>query len=111
MVVDRFHVAVHYRDAVDTLRQAECHRLNADLPPERAVPTAALRPLLRREWRSLNPGQQGKVIELFEQTPTLARAYVLRTLLTAIFDHTPDRTTAQSRLQLWVTQVKGPVKK
>ena len=107
VVVDRFHVAVHYRDAVDTLRQAECHRLNADRPPERAVPTAALRPLLRREWRSLNPDQQGKIIELFEQTPALASAYMLRTLLTAIFDQTSDRATAQSRLQLWVTQVKA----
>ena len=107
VVVDRFHVAVHYRDAVGTLRQAECHRLNADRPPERAIPTAALRPLLRREWRSLNPDQQGKIIELFEQAPTLASAYMLRTLLTAIFDQTPDRATAQSRLQLWVTQVKA----
>ncbi|NMQ18896.1 ISL3 family transposase [Candidatus Competibacter phosphatis] len=107
VVVDRFHIAVHYREAVDTLRQAECHRLNADRPPERAIPTAALRPLLRREWRSLNPDQPGKVIERFEQTPTLASADVLRTLLTAIFDQTPDQATAQSRLQLWVTQVKA----
>lgn len=105
IVVDRFHVAVHYREAVDTLRQAECRRLNAGRSPERAVPTAALRPLLRREWRSLNPDQQGRLVELFELTPTLASAYVLRTLLTAIFDHTPDRATAQSRLQLWVEQV------
>ncbi len=44
---------------------------------------------------------------LFEQTPTLASAYVLRTLLTAIFDHTSDRATAQRRLQLWVKQVKA----
>ncbi|RUQ35374.1 MAG: ISL3 family transposase, partial [Candidatus Competibacteraceae bacterium] len=107
VVVDRFHVAVHDRDAVDALRQAECRRLNADRSPERAIPTAALRPLLRREWRSLNPDQQGKIIELFEQTPILARAYVLRTLLTAIFESTPDRATAQSRLRLWVTQVKA----
>ena len=107
IVVDRFHIAVHYREAVDTLRQAECRRLNADRPPERAIPTAALRPLLRREWRSLNPDQQGKVIELFEQTPTLASAYVLRTLLTAIFDQTPDRATAQTRLQIWTAQVKA----
>ena len=76
-------------------------------PPERAVPTAELRPLLRREWRSLNPDQQGKVVELFEQTPLLASAYVLRTLLTAIFDHSPDRVTAQARLQLWTEQVKA----
>ena len=107
IVVDRGHVAVHYRGAVDTLRQAECRRLNADRSPERAVPTTALRPLLRREWRSLNPDQQGKVVELFQQTPALARAYVLRTLLTAIFESTPDRATAQSRLRLWVKQVKA----
>ena len=107
VVVDRFHVAVQYRKAVDELRQAECRRLNVDRPPERAVPTAALRPLLRREWRSLNLDQQGQIVELFEQTPTLASAYVLRTLLTAIFDSTLDRATAQRRLQLWVEQVKA----
>ena len=106
MVVDRFHVAVHYRNAVDELRKEECRRLNAERSPEQAVPTAELRPLLRREWRSLNPDQQGQVVELFEQTPALASAYVLRTLLTAIFDRTLDRATAQSRLQLWVEQVK-----
>ena len=89
IVVDRFHVAVLYREAVDKVRQAECRRLNAERPPERAVPTAELRPLLRREWRSLNLDQQGQVVELFEQTPTLASASVLRTRLTAIFDRAP----------------------
>lgn len=107
VVVDRFHIAVQYRKAVDELRQAECRRLNADRPPERAVSTAELRPLLRWEWRSLNLDQQGQVVELFEQTPTLASAYVLRTLLTAIFDHSPDRATAQTRLQRWTEQVKA----
>ena len=107
IVVDRFHVAVHYREAVDALRQAECRRLNTERPPERAVPTAELRPLLRREWRSLNPDQQGRLVELFELTPTLASAYVLRTLLTAIFEHSPDRATAQTRFQRWTEQVKA----
>ncbi|MEI2774064.1 MAG: ISL3 family transposase [Candidatus Competibacter sp.] len=107
IVVDRFHVAMQYRAAFDNLRQAECQRLNAARPPERAVPTAELRPLLRREWPSLNRDQQGRVVELFELTPTLASAYVLRTLLTAIFDHSPDRTTAQTRLQLWTEQVEA----
>jgi len=107
IVVDRFHVAVQYRAAFDDLRQAECQRLNATRPPERAVPTAELRPLLRREWRSLNLDQQGRVVELFDLTPTLASAYVLRTLLTAIFDHSPDRATAQAQLQHWTEQVKA----
>jgi transposase len=105
--VDRCPVAVHYRDTFDELRKAEGRRLNAERPPERAVPTADLRPLLRREWRSLNSDQQGQVVELFEQTPTLASAYILRTLLTAIFDQSPDRATAEIHLQLWTAQVKA----
>ena len=44
---------------------------------------------------------------MFQQTPALARAYVLRTLLTAIFDPTPDRATAQTRLQYWTEHVKA----
>lgn len=47
------------------------------------------------------------MIELFEQMPTLARASVLSTLLTAIFDRIPDRATAQRPLRLWVQQVKA----
>jgi transposase len=53
------------------------------------------------ESRSARPA------ELFELTPTLASAYVLRTLLTAIFDHSPDRATAQTPLQGWTEPVKA----
>jgi len=37
----------------------------------------------------------------------LASAYVPRTLLTAIFEQTPDRATAQTRCRLWTEQVKA----
>jgi transposase len=107
IVVDRFHVAVHYREAVDDLRKQECCRLNADRPADQALPTAKLRRLLRQEWSSLTPAQQGQLLELFEQTPTLVSAYLLRTMLTAIFEYTPDRATAQTRLQRWGEQVKA----
>ena len=63
--------------------------------------------MLRREWPSLNPVQQGQLAELFERTPALASAYVLRTTLTAIFERPPDRVTARTRLQLWGEQVKA----
>ncbi len=54
------------------------------------------------ESRSARPA-----VELFELTPTLASAYVLRTLLTAIFDQSPDRATARTQLQGWTEQVKA----
>jgi transposase len=106
IVVDRFHVAVQYRKAVDELRKQECRRINAGRSADQALPTAELRPLVRREWPSLNEAQQGQLAELFEQAPTLASAYTLRTVLTAIFECTPDRATAQTRLQRWGEQVK-----
>jgi transposase len=60
IVVDRFHVAVQYRDAVETLRKQEFRRLNAERDPANALPTAELRRLMRREWPSLNEAQQGQ---------------------------------------------------
>src|SRR5512135_1011230 len=107
LVVDRFHVAVHYREAVDDLRQPEFRRLNAGRPADQALPTAEFRRLLRQEWSSLTSAQQGQLLEWFEQTPTLVSAYLLRTTLTAIFEYTPDRATAQTRLQRWGEQVKA----
>ena len=107
VVVDRFHVAVQYRQAVDDLRQQECRRLNAGRPADQALPTAELRSLLRREWSSLNQSQQDQLVNLFQQSPTLANAYLLRMLLTAIFECSPDRVTAQTRLQRWGELVKA----
>jgi transposase len=107
IVVDRFHVAVHYRDAVDDLRKQECRRLNAGRPADQTLPPAEFRRLLRQEWSSLTPAQQGQLLDLFEQTPTLVSAYFLRTILTAIFERTPDRATAQTRLRRWGEQVKA----
>lgn len=107
IVVDRFHVAVQYREVVDEVRKQECGRINAGRPADQALPTAKLRPLVRREWPSLTPTEQGQLVELFEQTPTLASAYILRTTLTAIFECTPDRATAQARIEAWSARVKA----
>ena len=107
VVVDRFHVAVQYRPAVDALRLQECRRLNAAPPADQVLPIAELRSLLRREWSSLKLAPQDPLVNLFQQAPTLASAYLLRTLLTAIFECTLDRVTAQTRLQRWSEQVKA----
>lgn len=106
VVVDRFHVAVQYHQAVDDLRQQECRRLNAGRPADQVLPIAELRSLLRREWSSLNPAQQDQLVSLFQQSPALANAYLLCTTLTAIFACSPDRATAQTRLQRWGELVK-----
>ena len=99
VVVDRVHVAVQYRQAVDDLRPQACRRLNAGRPADQALPTAELRAVLRREWSSLSQSQQDQWVNLFQPSPPWANAYLLRRLLTAIFECSPDRVTAQTRLQ------------
>ena len=49
IVVDRFHVAIQYREAMDNLRKQEFRRLNAERGPATALPTAELRRLLHRD--------------------------------------------------------------
>lgn len=34
LVIDRFHVAQHYRDDFDSLRKQELKRMKKELPPE-----------------------------------------------------------------------------
>ncbi len=104
IVVDRFHVAVQYRNAVDEVRKQGCRRINA---------SRRTRPCPRPNcgvgapgMAVLTPTQQGQLVELFEQTPALASACVLRTTLTAIFECTPDRAT-QARIKAWSAQVKA----
>jgi len=107
LVVDRFHVAVQYWEAVDERRQQEFRRPNASRPASQTLPTADWRPLWHQAWLSLTPAQQGHRVERFEPPPTLARTDLRRNTLTALFDCTPDRATAQTRLPRWTAPVQA----
>lgn len=86
IVIDRFHVARHYRDAVDTLRKQEVKRLRKELlEPQHDALTEIMWPLRKRP-ADLTDEEHQRLARLFALSPALERAYTLREELTTIFD-------------------------
>ena len=85
IVIDRFHVARHYRDAVDRLRKQEIRRLRTTLPlDEQSVLEQTLWPL-RKAAADLTEDERSRRDGLLALSVPLAHAYRLREELTAIF--------------------------
>jgi transposase len=106
VVIDRFHVAKHYRDGVDQLRKREGRRLKAALP---AVEYAELKDVmwpLRKNHRDLTPEERLRLRRLFTYAPALKLAYTLREELTAIFDLPLTKAQAKHRLRKWCAKVR-----
>jgi transposase len=105
IVIDRFHVARHYRDAVDELRKQEVRRLQKELPK------AALDDLKHTLWpfrkraADLDAEEQARLSGLFAHSPMLEQAYTLREQLTTIFDTARSKKDGLRRIGYWQTRV------
>lgn len=98
IVIDRFHVARHYRDAVDNLRKQEVRRLRTILPPgEQSVLDKTLWPL-RKAAADLTEAEQGRRDGLLALSEPLANAYRLREELTTIFATARSKADALRRI-------------
>jgi len=106
IVVDRFHVARHYRDATDQVRKQELARLKKSLPDE------AYRELKGCMWAfRKNPDnlttQERKVLKRFFSYSSAAKlAYQLREQLTEIFNQQISKSIAKRKLRSWIKRVK-----
>jgi transposase len=107
LVVDRFHVAQHYRDEFDSLRKAELKRLKQELPEEtyKQECQGMLWPL-RKNHEDLDDDERKRLRQLFRHTPALHQAYTLRTELTVIFNEAESVDEAERRLNRWVQKVE-----
>jgi transposase len=106
IVIDRFHVARQYRDAVDRLRISEVRRLKKELPKDaRDALKHTLWPF-RKRADDLNEAEQERLDGLLSSSPALAQAYHLREELTAIFDTARSKKDGLRRLQFWKQRVK-----
>jgi transposase len=105
LVIDRFHVARHYRDGVDELRLSEMRRLKHELPK------AALDDLKHTLWpfrkreADLDVEEQARLAGLFVHSPTLQQAYRLREQLTTIFDTARSKKDGVRRIGYWRARV------
>jgi transposase len=106
IVIDRFHVARHYRDGVDTLRKQELKRLKQELPKEMHDDLkGTLWPFRKRE-AALDETEQERLEVLLTYSPALRQAYGLREQLTLIFDTAHSKKDGLRRISFWRQRVE-----
>lgn len=105
LVIDRFHVAKLYREAVDKLRKRELRQLKKTLSPEQYRTLKGSLWAFRKNAADLEPDQEAVLSRLFGYSPTLKVAYELREALTDIFDQAPAKNEAKRQLRAWQADV------
>ena len=106
IVLDRFHVARYYRDAVDELRKQEVRHLKKELPKNaRDDLKRTIWPFRKRE-ADLDEEEQARLDGLLVHSRPLQQAYTLREQLTTIFDTARSKQDGLRRIRLWRKRVE-----
>jgi len=106
IVIDRFHVARHYRDAVDELRKQELRRLKQELPKEAHSDLKHTLWPFRKRPADLDEDEQARLSGLLAHSPLLQQAYTLREQLSTIFDSARSKKDGLRRIGLWRHRVE-----
>ncbi len=107
IVIDRYHVATHYRDCADALRKQELKRLRKELPKEKAEQLKHTMWPFRKRKADLERDERDRLAQLFELSPTLKQAYDLREALTTIFDTARSKAEGIRQMKRWRRQVEA----
>ena len=105
LVLDRFHVARHYRDAVDTLRKQELRRLRATLPDEMQDELKRILWPSRKRPTDLDDEERAQLERFVVHSPALQQAITLREELTTIFDTARSKADGLRRIRFWRQRV------
>lgn len=105
LVIDRFHVATHYRAAVDELRKQEVRCLKQELGASQHDDLKRTLWPLRKQAVDLTDAEQERLATLLAHSPTLKHAYRLREELTVIFDTARSKADGLRRLMFWRQRV------
>jgi transposase len=107
LVIDRFHVAQHYRDGADSLRKQELKRLREHLPKDEAkVLKKTLWPF-RKRAADLETDEQARLDAFFAHSPQLKAAYTFREQLTTIFDTARSKAAGLRQIRAWRRKVEA----
>jgi transposase len=106
IVIDRFHVARQYRDAVDSLRKQEVRRLKKELPKEAHDDLKDTLWPFRKRSADLDEDEQQRLDTLLAYSPALTLAYRLREELTGIFDTARSKPDGLRRIRFWRQRVE-----
>jgi transposase len=106
LVIDRFHVARHYRDGVDELRKQEVRRLQKELPKAAQDDLKQTLWPFRKRSTDLDEEEQVRLDALLAHSPPLQQAYTLREQLTTIFDTARSKKDGLRRIRFWRQRVE-----
>jgi transposase len=107
VVIDRFHVAKHYREGVDELRKQESKRLKKELGEEEYKLLKGQLWAFRKKPSDLKAEERRVLKQLFSHAPNLKRAYDLREQLTAIFEQKISKELAKNKIKAWRKRVEN----
>jgi transposase len=105
IVIDRFHVARHYRDAADHLRKQELKRLQQELGKEDTQSFKHSLWPFRKRPADLDSNERERLEALFAHSPALKQAYDFRDELTVIFGTTRSKAAGVRRIKAWRKRV------
>jgi len=105
LVIDRFHVARHYRDGVDQLRKQELRRLRATLPDEQQDELKHILWPSRKHPADLDDEERAQLERFLVHSPALRQAITLREELTTIFDTARSKADGLRRIGFWRQRV------
>lgn len=101
VVIDRFHFFVHCHQVLDSIRK----ELRKQGPTNERF--KAIKWLLYKAWKDLNPQQRTTLLKAFRLSPTLRKAYFLKVELQNIFDTHLDKTQAEEHINTWIQEAQS----
>jgi transposase len=106
VIIDRFHVARHYRNDLDGLRKKEMRRLKKELSENEYGKLKGAMWALRKKEEELS-GEEKQVLKcLFGHSPELEKAYNFCMELTDIFEDDISKSEAKQRIRIWKILVR-----
>ncbi len=106
IVIDRFHVAQSYRNCADTVRKKELKVLKRELSEKEYEKIKGAMWPFRKSPEDLK-GEEHELLErLFNYSPRLEQAYILREELTAIFERDYTKAGAKCAIRAWCKRVR-----
>lgn len=106
VIVDRFHVAKNYRGCADKARKQEMQMLKKTLSDEKYAELKGVMWAFRKRWPDVSEEQRVMLLLLFSYSPVLKQVYVLREILTGIFNRPLTKAQAVIELNAWIARVQ-----
>ena len=105
VVIDRFHVAKHYRSCLDSLRKQELKRLKKELNESDYAQLKGAMWTLRKKEENLTVQDKEVLSVLFKYSPDLEKAYHFQKDLTNIFNQNLSKGEASLLIKDWIKRV------